>query len=98
MAKESRCDYAFHGCINAPGPDIAGVVRQYVDAGVRTVKLFTTYRGLLMVEIDTVEQVMRALNDVSGLTYVHAESNQIIEAAQTEAADEGRIHAAGMAR
>ena len=26
MAKDSRCDYAFHGCINAPGPDIADVV------------------------------------------------------------------------
>ena len=61
MAKASRCDYAFHGCINAPGPDIPDVIRRYVEAGVRTVKLFTTYRGLLMVEIDTVEQVMRAL-------------------------------------
>ncbi len=98
LAKASRCDYAFHGCINAPGPDIPDVIRRYVEAGVRTVKLFTTYRGLLMVEIDTVEQVMRALKDVSGLTYVHAESNRIVEAAQAEAADEGRIHAAGMAR
>ena len=98
MAKDSRCDYAFHGCINAPGPDIADVVRHYVEAGVRTVKLFTTYRGLLMVEIDTIEQVMRALNEVSGLTYVHAESNQLVEAAQAEAVAAGRIHAAGMAR
>ena len=98
MAKDSRCDYAFHGCINAPGPDIADVVRRYVEEGVRTVKLFTTYRGLLMVEIDTIEQVMRALNEVSGLTYVHAESNQLVEAAQAEAESAGRIGAAGMAR
>jgi dihydropyrimidinase len=98
MAKDSRCDYAFHGCINAPGPDIADVVRRYVEAGVRTVKLFTTYRGLLMVEIDTIEQVMRALKEVSGLTYVHAESNQLVEAAQAEAVAEGRIDAAGMGR
>ena len=98
MAKDSRCDYAFHGCINAPGPDIADVVRRYVEEGVRTVKLFTTYRGLLMVEIDTIEKVMRALNEVSGLTYVHAESNQLVEAAQAEAESAGRIGAAGMAR
>ena len=51
-----------------------------------------------MVEIDTIEQVMRALKDVSGLTYVHAESNQLVEAAQAEAVAAGRIHAAGMAR
>ena len=59
----------------------------------RTVKLFTTYRGLLMVEIDTIEQVMRALNEVSGLTYVHAESNQLVEAAQAE----GRVAPAASA-
>jgi dihydropyrimidinase len=98
MAKDSRCDYAFHGCINAPGADVDEVVRRYVEEGVRTVKLFTTYRGLLMVEIDTVERVMRALKDVSGLTYVHAESNQLVEAAQAEAEAAGRIGAAGMAR
>jgi dihydropyrimidinase len=98
MAETSRCDYAFHGCINAPEPDVADVVRRFVDSDVRTVKLFTTYRGLLMVEIETIEQVMRALNDVSGLTYVHAESNRLVEAAQAEAAEQGRIHAAGMAR
>jgi dihydropyrimidinase len=98
MAKASRCDYAFHGCINAPDPDIPDVVRHYGESGVRTVKLFTTYRGLLMVEIDTVERVMRALNEMSGLTYVHAESNELVEAAQAEAAAAGRIHAAGMAR
>jgi dihydropyrimidinase len=97
MAKNSRCDYAFHGCINAPDPDIDGVVRRYVEEGVRTVKLFTTYRGLLMVEIDTIERVMRALNAVAGLTYVHAESNQLVEAAQAEAEAAGRIGAAGMA-
>lgn len=29
---------------------------------------------------------MRALTDVSGLTFVHAESNQLVESAQAEAA------------
>src|SRR6185503_8440001 len=53
---------------------------------------------LAMAEIDTIEQVMRALNEVSGLTYVHAESNQLVEAAQAEAESAGRIGAAGMAR
>ena len=97
-ASGSRCDYAFHGCIAAPHPDVAGVVRSFVSAGVRTIKLFTTYRGLLMVGEDTIEQVMTALSSVGGLTYVHAEADELVGAAQESAAAAGRIGAADMPR
>jgi len=40
---------------------------------------------------------MRALQEFSGLTYIHAEENTAIEAAQEAAAAEGRIDARGMA-
>jgi dihydropyrimidinase len=96
-AETSRCDYAMHGCINAPNGSITGTVRAFADAGVRTVKLFTTYRDLLMVDIETVRQVMTALSEVDGLTYVHAEANDLVEAAQREAERAGRIGATGHA-
>jgi len=93
----SRCDFALHGCIaGAPG-DVAGIVAKMADSGVRTVKLFTTYRDLLMVGVDTIEAVMSALRKVSGLTYVHAESNEIVESAQQAAVEHGSIGASGMA-
>lgn len=93
----SRCDYALHGCITGEATDSDEVVRQLAESGVRTVKLFTTYRDLLMVGIDTIEAVMSALQKVSGLTYVHAESNDIVESSQQAAVDGGSIGAAGMA-
>ncbi len=96
-AASSRCDYAMHGCINAPTPSIPATVRAFVDVGVRTIKLFTTYRGLLMIDTETIEQVMAALGEVSGLTYVHAESNELVESAQSLAERDGRIGAAGHA-
>ena len=97
MAVESRCDYAFHGVLNAHPANVDDVVSAFVDRGVRTIKLFTTYRGELMVSIETIESVMRALSAVSGLTYIHAEENAAIEAAQAVAAEQGRIDARGMA-
>lgn len=93
----SRCDYALHGCIAGSPTNVAKIVRDFVNSGVRTVKLFTTYRDLLMVGTDTVERVMTALLAASGLTYVHAEDNDMVEAAQQEAVRSGHIDAAGMA-
>jgi dihydropyrimidinase len=98
LAAASRCDYAFHGCFNAPSGDIRDTVRELAGRGVRTVKLFTTYRDLLMVDTATIAEVMAALQEVSGLTYVHAEANDLVERSQRQAADEGRIGAGGHAR
>lgn len=97
LARASRCDYAEHGCINAPSSSIPATVRALAEAGVRTIKLFTTYGGLLMVDTDTIAQVMAAMNDVGGLTYVHAEANDLVEYAQREALKAARIGAAGHA-
>ena len=97
LAASSRCDYAEHGCINSGTTDVDATVRALAERGVRTIKLFTTYRGILMVEVDTIESVMSSLKAVGGLTYVHAESNDLVESAQREAAATGRIGAAGHA-
>ena len=97
MALESRCDYAFHGCLSSRPGDLRGVVSAFVERGVRTVKLFTTYRGELMVDLETIEAVMVSLKAVNGLTYIHAEENSAIEAAQEAAAAAGRIDARHMA-
>ena len=98
LAAESRCDYAEHGCITSSQTDIAATVRALAERGVRTIKLFTTYRGVLMVETDTIEAVMTALRAVGGLAYVHAEANDLVEAGQREADAAGRIGAGGHAQ
>lgn len=98
LGQSSRCDYALHGCITGSGTNVRDAVRQFASAGVRTVKLFTTYRDLLMVGNDTIAEVMVALQELSGLTYVHAEANDLVESAQADAVRTGHIDASGMAR
>jgi dihydropyrimidinase len=97
LGAAARCDYALHGCITSISTDVAEVVQNFAAAGVRTVKLFTTYRDLLMVGVDTIAAVMSALQRVGGLTYVHAEANDIVESSQEEAVRAGHIDASGMA-
>ncbi len=97
LAAGSRCDTALHGCVIRWDEGTAGQIAQMADEGVRTIKLFTTYRDAVMAEPETVLNVMRALRDVSGVAYVHAEANHVIEDAQSLALDAGRGHARHMA-
>jgi dihydropyrimidinase len=97
LGATARCDYALHGCITSTSADVPRVVQDFAAAGVRTVKLFTTYRDLLMVGVDTIAAVMSALQQVDGLTYVHAEANDIVESSQEQAVRAGHIDASGMA-
>ena len=90
----ARCDYGFHGCITRVVEDVEETVNCMIDVGVRTVKVFTTYKNELMVDDRIIKDVMVALKRHSGLTYVHAEDNSCIEAAQEDAVYSGDISAA----
>ncbi len=82
LAQQSRCDTALHGCVITWDDSTAGQIEQMVALGVRTIKLFTTYRDVVMAGPDTILDVLRALHQHGGLGYVHAEANHVIEDAQ----------------
>jgi dihydropyrimidinase len=94
LATESRCSVALHACVREWDDTTADQLRALAADGVVTVKLFTTYRDLLMVSSDTVLAVLSTMRDIGGLTYVHAESNHIIESVQAAQAAKGRIGSA----
>jgi dihydropyrimidinase len=91
------CDAALHACVVDWDDSVPEQLAEIAALGVRTVKLFTTYRDVVMAEPGTVVQVMRALRDLGGLAYVHAEANHLVESDQERAEGAGHIHAAGHA-
>ena len=97
LAQNSRCWVALHACLRDWDDTSADQLRELAGQGVVTVKIFTTYRDLLMVSSDVVLKVLQAMRGIGGLTYVHAESNHIIESVQASQAAKGRIGSAGHA-
>jgi len=81
-AATSRCDTALHGCVIDWDDTTRDQIGAMADLGVRTIKLFTTYRDVVMAGPDTILEVLRALHDQGGIAYVHAEANHVIEDAQ----------------
>jgi dihydropyrimidinase len=93
LAEISRCDSALHGCVVEWDDTTPGQIATMAGLGVRTIKLFTTYRDRVMAEPDVVLEVMRTLRSVGGIAYVHAEANHVIEDAQGLAAADGAADA-----
>lgn len=95
-AAEGLCDAALHGCIVTWDDTTADQLAEMAAGGVRTVKMFTTYRGETMADDATVLNTMRALRELGGMVVIHCEANHLIEDAQSVAArtagvDAGRL-------
>lgn len=86
LAEISRCDTALHGCVIDWDDTTAEQIAAMAELGVRTIKLFTTYRDVVMAGPDTILEVLRTLHAQGGIAYVHAEANHVIEDAQDLAA------------
>ena len=96
-AGQGICDSALHGCVVSWDDTLPEQLASMADAGIRTIKMFTTYRGESMADNDTILRVMSILRDLRGMAVVHCESNHIIEDTQQRAAAAGQIGAAHMA-
>ncbi len=79
-AAGSLTDYALHGVFTDRDAEYLWQIPELVRHGVRTIKVYTTYRDELMASDELIRQVMTALLPHEGLTYVHAEDNSAIEA------------------
>lgn len=86
MARDSRCSVALHGCIVDWDETMPDQLDQMAASGVRTIKLFTTYKEDMMAEPETIHNVMRELRRLGGLAYVHAEADHLVRSAQDQQA------------
>ena len=92
-ATQGWCDSALHGCVVEWDDSVPRQLREMAAMGVRTIKMFTTYRGETMASDETVFKVMKELRGLGGMAFVHCEANHIIEEQQERSAAAGRIAA-----
>ena len=84
-------DFALHGCYTQAHAASVGDIPALVDRGVRTIKLYTTYRDELMSSDELIRTVMTELGRRDGLTYIHAEDNTTIEDLTAQVSGAGPI-------
>lgn len=95
-APEGLCDSALHACVVDWDDTTAQQLATMADAGIRTVKMFTTYAGETMANEHTILQTMQATRDLGGMVVIHCESDAIVTDAQARAATDDAIDASHM--
>ena len=92
LSAQARCSVALHGCVTqAFSGDLREQLAGMVERGIRSVKLFTTYRDAFMATEDQIFQVASFMRDAHGITYVHAEWDPLVFSLQAD--HEARHHA-----
>lgn len=84
-------DVGFHAAVvGEAGPEALADVEVAARLGCPSVKVFTAYRGLMMLELGDVLAVMRAAVQARSLVMVHAETESLVERATAELRAQGR--------
>lgn len=85
LSSEARCSVVLHGCVTQTfRGDVEAELAGLVERGIRSVKVFTTYRDAFMATDDQIFAVLAGMRDAQGLTYVHAEWDPLVFSLQTE--------------
>jgi dihydropyrimidinase len=95
-AAEGLCDSALHACVVEWDDTTADQLAVLASAGIRTVKMFTTYAGETMANEHTILNTMQTTRDLGGMVIIHCESDAIVADAQHHAATTDGIDASHM--
>jgi dihydropyrimidinase len=83
------CDYSFHPILTSSGPAVLEAVAQFVDMGLASFKMYTTYPDTRVDDGD-IWVLMQAIHEAGGLAGFHAESDDLIRSATGRLLSSGR--------
>ncbi len=79
-AGRAHIDYGFHMCITDADDRAIAEMKDLVEAGITSFKVFMAFKGAFMVDDEHLYRVLRRTAEVGGLVQVHAENGDVIAA------------------
>jgi dihydropyrimidinase len=86
----AHVDFNLHATLTRVDPEVISEIPELFDLGARTFKMFTVYRGLVMVSLEEILAALEAISEVGGLALIHAESNHLVEGATERLVSRGQ--------
>lgn len=71
-------DYAFHACFTENNTNDIHQVKELVQLGIPTIKMFTVYDDTVRINKRAIYQILKELKQHNGLALFHAEDNDLI--------------------
>jgi D-hydantoinase len=87
--KKVVCDYALHCAVTSFDENTKKEMRQIVDLGISSFKVFLAYKGALMLNDTEFTQVLETCKELGAICLVHSENGDLVEMAQKKILDMG---------
>lgn len=83
------CDYGFHMAITEWNKSISEEMKDMVDNGVSSFKMYMAYKNILQVDDGAIYEALKRSNEVKGLLGFHCENGDVIDILIKEAREKG---------
>ena len=83
------CDYGFHMAITEWNKSISEEMKDMVDSGVSSFKMYMAYKSTLQVDDGAIYQALKRSNEVGGLLGFHCENGDVIDVLIKESIEKG---------
>lgn len=89
----AHIDFGIHATLSRGDREMLDEIPELFELGVHRFKMFTVYRGLVMVSLEEIFAALGKRAEVGGLALIHAESNHLVEATVEVLARRGKTSA-----
>ncbi|MDX1961977.1 MAG: dihydropyrimidinase [Pirellulales bacterium] len=89
-AEQSACDYTFHMGVTRFDPLAASQLREIVERGTASFKVFLAYKGALGIDDAELFQTLRLANELGVIVTAHCENAELIAQLQQKLLSEGK--------
>jgi dihydropyrimidinase len=85
------CDYSFHMAITHWSDSVQEEVKEVFERGITSFKVFTAYKGALMICDQEIFELMTVVRGLGGLVTAHAVNGDVLNSLATRFAAEGKL-------
>lgn len=88
---KAYCDYSYHMAITHWDESIKEEVKQMFAHGITSFKVFTAYKGALMIPDDAIYELMETVRELGGMVTAHAVNGDVLNIIAAKFAEEGKL-------
>lgn len=88
---KAHCDYSYHMAITHWDESIKAEVKEIFEHGITSFKVFTAYKGALMISDEAIFDLMQTVRELGGIVSAHAVNGDVLNILASQFAAEGKL-------
>lgn len=88
---KAYCDYSYHMAVTHWDESIREEIKEVFARGITSFKVFTAYKGALMISDEEIFELMQTVRELGGMVTAHAVNGDVLNSLATRFAAEGKL-------